>query len=702
MVNNGKKKLIVLGGGVGSLSSVFEITNDPDWREKFESITVYQMGWRLGGKGASGRRPPYGRIEEHGLHVWMGFYNNSFDIIQRAYAEMARPAGSPLATWQDAFKEHSYVVMAQLFQEKWYPWAFDFPKNDKIPGKGSPMPTLWELIGCVLKWIEQIYKDSETQTQPEVHTTSTEHQNALARIEGYVRREMIKVEIGLASLAHDILTLIRHKYEKLDTNVVNHTPSDHEMIIYLLEDLKKWIVRELLPKTETELKILQLVILMDTGLAMVLGLLKDGILFHPQKLDSIDGEDLRQWMTRHDALTISVESPLMKGLYDLVFAYRDGKLGIENADFAAGTAIRCILRILATYKGSVFWKMQAGMGDTVFTPLHQALQKRGVDFKFFQKVKNLGLSADGKSISTLLIGRQATVIAGETSYDPYVNVQNLDCWPSDPNYDQLIEGSELQKQNINLESFYTTWKDQDYILEAGKDFDEVIFGISVGSIPYLCQELIASSSAWQKMVSNILTVRTMAFQTWMNKDLTELGWEGQSPVMDGFVDPMNTWADMSQLIPREGWPVAANILNISYFCGPMEGGIPPATETQTPQIALDAVTQVSKIYLDDDADVWWPKDTDGKNKFNQSSVVDIYYRANIDPSERYVLSVKGSTPFRIYGGRSGFDNLYLAGDWTYNGLNAGCVEACTMSGKIVSNALTGLPLLTDIDGWEEK
>ena len=694
MENNSKRKLIVLGGGVGSLSSVFEITNDPAWKDKFESITVYQLGWRLGGKGASGRRPPYGRIEEHGLHVWMGFYNNSFDMIQKAYAEMNRPAGAPLATWQDAFKEHSYIVLAQLFQEKWYPWAFNFPTNNEIPGKGAPLPTLWDFIGMAIKWIETLHRDSGVQARGESQAGTPEHQNALSWISSFVHNTLIDVEVGVATLAEDIFKVVRYSYEKLDADITNQTPEDHQIIIKLLQELSNWIHRELLPQTGTELEILRLVIMMDMGIVMVIGLLEDGVLFHPQKLNSIDTEDLREWMSRHGALDISVQSPLLKGLYDLVFAYVDGKPGIENADFAAGTAIRCIFRILATYKGAVFYKMQAGMGDTVFTPLHRALKDRGVDFKFFQKVKNLGLSADGTSISTLQIGRQANIKAGETSYDPYVNVLDLNCWPSDPNYDQLVEGEELKNQQINLESFYTTWKDEDYTLEAGKDFDDIIFGISLGSIPYLCSELVTGSTAWQNMVANIQTVRTMAFQTWMNKDLQELGWDAPSPVMDAYVDPMNTWADMSQLLPREDWPASDNVQNISYFCGPMEGGIPPPTETQTPQMALDTVTQASLAYLKNDVSAWWPNDP--------GALVDIYYRANIDPSERYVLSVKKSTPFRIYGGRSGFSNLYLAGDWTFNGLNAGCVEACTMSGKIVSNALTGLPLLTDIDGLEDK
>ncbi len=698
MANGQQKKLAILGGGVGALTSAFEITNDPNWKEKFESITIYQMGWRLGGKGASGRRPPYGRIEEHGLHIWLGCYNNSFDAIQRAYREIARPPGTPLATWQDAFKQHSYIVLAQEFKGEWHPWAFNFPTNDQIPGRGAPLPTLWDYIGLTIKWLNEIMADSTFHRHLQTQTGTPQHQNALQWIKNFVHDANIDITLGNLSLGEDILNVLIATYSRLDPDPKNHNANDHSFVIHLLDELKNWLSREFITLADTDLDVLRFVIMIDIGSTIALALLQDGVLFHPQKLDSLDDEDLRQWLTRHGALDVAVNSPLMKGLYDLVFAYRDGKPGIPNSDFAAGTALRCIFRIVFTYKGAIFWKMQAGMGDTIFTPLHQSLKSRGVQFKFFHKVKNLGLSADGKSITSISMGKQATVIAGDTEYDPYVNIVDLDCWPSEPNYDQLKEGKQLQEQGINLESFYTTWQDQYLTLEVGKDFDDVIFGISLGSIPFVCKELVAANTAWQGMVTNIKTVRTMAFQTWLNKDLSELGWEAESPVMDAYVDPMNTWADMSQLIPRETWPASSNIRNVSYFCGPMEGGIPPQTETDTPAIALQTVKDASELWLTDNATTWWTKDVTKEGGFDRNSVVDIFYRANIDPSERYVLSVKNSTPYRLNGGQSGFDNLYLAGDWTYNGLNAGCVEAAMMSGRVVSNALTGLPILKDIDG----
>ena len=51
-----------------------------------ERATVAQVGWRLGGKGASGRNPDRGqRIEEHGLHIWLGFYANAFRLLRACY-----------------------------------------------------------------------------------------------------------------------------------------------------------------------------------------------------------------------------------------------------------------------------------------------------------------------------------------------------------------------------------------------------------------------------------------------------------------------------------------------------------------------------------------------------------------------------------------------------------------------------------------
>ena len=73
-----KPRIVIVGGGPAGLSAAFHLTSDPNWRDKIASITVYQLGWRLGGKGSTGRNVTRGaRIEEHGIHGFCNFYFNS-------------------------------------------------------------------------------------------------------------------------------------------------------------------------------------------------------------------------------------------------------------------------------------------------------------------------------------------------------------------------------------------------------------------------------------------------------------------------------------------------------------------------------------------------------------------------------------------------------------------------------------------------
>lgn len=77
-------RVAVVGGGCAALTTAFELSR-PEHNGRYE-VTVYQMGWRLGGKGASGRGVA-DRIEEHGLHLWMGFYENAFRLMRDCYGE---------------------------------------------------------------------------------------------------------------------------------------------------------------------------------------------------------------------------------------------------------------------------------------------------------------------------------------------------------------------------------------------------------------------------------------------------------------------------------------------------------------------------------------------------------------------------------------------------------------------------------------
>ena len=105
-----RRKVAVLGGGPAAIAAAFELTA-PELGDRFE-VTVYQPGWRLGGECASGRNlAEGGRIEEHGLHVWFGFYDNAFKMVRAAYEELNRPSDHPLATLAQAFQGCDDLVL---------------------------------------------------------------------------------------------------------------------------------------------------------------------------------------------------------------------------------------------------------------------------------------------------------------------------------------------------------------------------------------------------------------------------------------------------------------------------------------------------------------------------------------------------------------------------------------------------------------
>jgi uncharacterized protein with NAD-binding domain and iron-sulfur cluster len=113
-----------MGGGIAALSAAWRL-NEPGSRDRFDSITVHQRGWRLGGKAAS-TRGPSGRIEEHGLHIWLGSYENAFTLLRECYAELNRPSTDPTApirTWEEAIAPADNPGLADRWNGNWATWA---------------------------------------------------------------------------------------------------------------------------------------------------------------------------------------------------------------------------------------------------------------------------------------------------------------------------------------------------------------------------------------------------------------------------------------------------------------------------------------------------------------------------------------------------------------------------------------------------
>jgi uncharacterized protein with NAD-binding domain and iron-sulfur cluster len=708
-----RQKIAIIGGGVGGITAAFALSDQPGWQDCFD-ITVYQMGWRLGGKCASGRdKNRAERIYEHGLHIWLGFYNNAFAMLRKCYDQLGRPAGAPLATWQDAFKKHSLVTVMEQINGKWLPWPLDFPTNGEIPGDGGPLPRPWDYVRMLLRWLVDKHEQSP-------HT-------------GVQARGVVTVFKSLVAEAVDVLTSLGHSVhstvnlglgvvaeqtpfrshlhaastvaDAMDDDPAKHQPGEQLLLIGLVEAFLSNFQRKYAAEIDKNDDLRRLGIWLRLGGAVVVGMLRDGVLLHG--FDVLDAYDFTEWLRRHGVKSKDDWwSAPVRGIYELVFGYDQGDINRPN--LAAGTALRGTLRMFFAYKGAIFWKMQAGMGDTIFAPLYELLLKRGVKFDYFHRLDNLGVSADGTAVDAIDFGVQATVKAG--AYQPLCMVLGLPCWPSEPLYDQLVQGEELKKQGVDLESAWTPWPDvAKKRLRRGVDFDQVVLGVPVGALSYVARELMAANPIWKDMVTHVKTVQTLALQLWFNRTIEEMGWSApERALVSSFVEPFDTWADMSQLLVREDWPAGADVKNIAYLCGPMQDAaqIPaPFTDPAFPARELARVKAQALEFLRSSVRPLWPKATAANNPegLNWDTLVDLagrkgearldgqFIRVNIDPGERYVLSVKGSTPFRLQSGASGFNNLTLAGDWTANGLNAGCVEAAAVSGLQATRAISGYP-----------
>ena len=156
------EKIAILGGGIGALTTAFELSSQPGWQGKYD-ITVYQMGWRLGGKCATARGPN-DRIEEHGIHGFLGCYYNALPLMAACYRELNRPAGQPLATFEEAFKPGSFMLMWEFVNGSLKRWPFTAPTNQLLPDDPSSLHTIRQWLDGVMQFVDQSFEAHHTQS----------------------------------------------------------------------------------------------------------------------------------------------------------------------------------------------------------------------------------------------------------------------------------------------------------------------------------------------------------------------------------------------------------------------------------------------------------------------------------------------------------------------------------------------------------
>ena len=453
------KHVIILGGGPAGVSAAYWLSH-PVQKGQYK-VSLYTQGWRLGGKCASGRNAELGnRIEEHGLHMLMGCYHNGFATVRSCYLdwrEIKTDPANPFQIWTDAFTPLRQVTL--MSQDgpgeppSWLPW--NIPFLIQIPGqpgdgplvKGSdqtiPLTDGERLILWAGNWMERFIPD----VVPFLESVNTAFGHLRDVFDG-VTTTTEPARSALHFAADEILKIL---------------DGSHPEFAAVLETLESLTLR-------------RLAILAKLGVTIAIGYLTDIYDKGPEAWDAIDVIDFREWLHVHGAGEDVLASAPVAAFYDLAFGSISGMSpGLGGGSIAAGSALRAQLEMVLGYRNAPLFKMNAGMGDTVFTPFYDVLTARGVEINFFSRVTEM--RADGDIVSEVDIMVQAETVDG-LPYRPLTRVLNLDCWPNQPDWSQLKNGAQLQQDEADFElSFCKISAGPPLKLKSGEDFDIAILAI---------------------------------------------------------------------------------------------------------------------------------------------------------------------------------------------------------------------------------
>lgn len=653
-VSGTQTRVAIIGGGPGGIATAFWLTSTQALRDRFD-VTLWTRGWRLGGKGATGRNTTqHDRIEEHGLHLWLGFYKDSFRTMREAFSALGPDAKGTFTSVEQAF---SPVYQAAFMQRdgpgdppSYLPWVITFPQRAGSPGDVPPSP---QIIPAILEWL---HDHLQQRVMPNVGNDGSGA--ILARLEDIAQAP----GEPLLETAHIVLALVQ---EQLD--LAWDAATD------LATDLGRTVRRDLM--------------LANLAVSFGRGYIAD-IASHDDEgaaYDALNELEFRPWLESHGAWKQSLACAPLQGIYDLAFAYPNGDATDPlNGAMAAGISVQLLVHLLLLYQDAPLWKMSAGMGETVFTPLYDVLQARGVVVNFFHALEDVVPTADGAKIGALQLRRQAVV--AEPPYRPFVTVTGLRCWPSEPNWTQLVGDEALQAAGVSLEATEDT-TGTSFNLLLSRDFDAVVLAVPPDVLKMVTPKLRERNADWAAMLDHASCIATQAFQLWLSAPNDKLGFPAQPPPpLTAYREPYATWADMSHLLPKESWPDARAPRSISYHCGPMVSGA-----LVLPRVSNGHAETQAETWLATSAAGLWPRLDQQLGGMN-NLIVSAYFRANTDPSERYALVLPGSIKFRMTPGARPFANLYLAGDWTRTMVSGGCFENAVQSGMMAAEAISGVRL----------
>jgi uncharacterized protein with NAD-binding domain and iron-sulfur cluster len=712
-----KRKVAIIGGGMGGLAAAFDLTRTQELRDAFD-VTVYQLGWRLGGKAASSRDGD-GRILEHGLHVWFGSYENAFELVRAAYADWDNPhKDQAILDPEAAFQAKRQTVLGsgdcpQFFQLDWL----------QSPGKPGDMKgklSFWSCVTQMLKVIQSQYAvlEGHADEKPQRVPFPPDIQALMALIGLPFLVPLESSWPFYMKSVSDSLVIVADWARKLEDDSLRND----DQLLGFVRQLRTIAATLISSGPFREQPIGQfLAALVDVGTAIVKGAILDMEIGGASVAD-LDRIDFREWLSQSGADRDSVYgSSIVHALYDTAMQYREGDS--RRPSFGAGTGAQVSIRLFGSYKDAFAYESAAGLGEVVITPIYRVLKNRDVRFEFFHKLKRIELNREGNAIAAVYFDRQVNLCERRKTYDPTLAPEpkngNLECWPDTPRWNQIENGGVLESEGLDLESYWCLQSVGEVPLRQGNQFEDVILAVPIGAFKQLhdregpCAELIRASKRFRQMTEAASLVPTISVQAWLQRQLVDLGWPPSGvrgkrgspcdfPTSTG-PRPLNIWSDRTSVLGYEYWPSKPRPTTLQYLCDVLETSLyrEPPDQTDVPERALRLARRKAIEWLEEKSRVLWPLSTtspDGEFDWNVlfdrqgregcQRILDQWVKPNVDPWACCAGSPAGSTQWRLPADGSGFKHLYLAGAWIDTGFNAECIEAAVMSGRQAARAIT--------------
>jgi uncharacterized protein with NAD-binding domain and iron-sulfur cluster len=742
------RKIAILGAGPAGLAAAFALS-DPAVHDDHE-ITVYQMGWRAGGKCATGRNPERGgRVEQNGSHYLFGCYHHSFQLARAVYDELERRGDSRFGCLAEEFTPVN-LLAGQRFTEDNQPelWFRNFPANLGQPGtKGKYMQPfdymlvifqllLGVLFGVVntaarparsVTWVMALFSLSPF-TPPAGRRSLSWYWGRFVRFllagPAFLTNRAVFPALGL------LLRFTRWCFVRLVNDGTRRrlAASTLARVVGFLRALRDQVVAffgrvqrlDALLGPFWRARFFRIQVLSELVFTAAFGVVADQ-LWRPGALLALDHEDFRAWLVRHGAHdTRTAQSPYVKCWYDAVAAYEDGDP--QRPRMSAGVALHVLFRAIWTYKGNFAFQMRHEVGDSLIAPLVAVLMHRGVRFEFFSRVKQVLPDNDeqGSYVREIVIEPQlAPELATPPLFTSSVPAPGHPggpraVWPDRP----LFENAELARAARATESFYGPQSQREQRLLHGQHFTDVIFSLPVASIPHCASAIAAEQPSWQVMHENIKATETMSLRAWFNIDRRGLGWLYPNPIVSAISGPFSTWEDNGQSVGTDLQLPNQKVKAIATLFGPLPA--PPHAPGPGPEGDRHVAQQEQKVaacradFLARHALPLWdglmdpesgginyqafcaPEGLAGVERAHWQLL-----RANVGPLERYTQALPGTLPMRLRADESGYRNMVLAGEWTRNGVEVGCVEGAIMSGLLASRAVSGYPQVVAGEREEE-